>query len=187
MYIKSDLCFGALAEPAGHVTGDNRKCTKELAGDGPSRWRIARVRTLSGLRTAAVSPGGAGKSLCPRLLAIRPRGSSFIESIHNIRQDVYVKLQTTVNQEDGSCEHRRSGCKEKNFGRTVMKTGNTEPCLCPNWDLLAHPVRRGASFTRKSCSQTAYIHTGTAARTSQARRAEGSSLPRDTLITRSKR
>jgi hypothetical protein len=140
-----------------------------------------------GLRTAAVSPGGAGKSLCPRLLAIPPRSSSSVESIYNICQDLYMKCPTTVNHENGRREHPRSGLKEKHFEQTVMKTGNTEPCLCPNWDLLAHPVRRGASSTRISCSQTAYIDTGTAARTSQARRAGGSSLPRDILITRSTR
>ena len=156
------------------------------------RWPVSLAdydgpRLYLGLRSAAVSPGDAGKSLRARLLAFPPRSSSPIESIYNIWQDVYMKYPTAANPENDGREHRRSALKEKHFELTVMKTGNTEPCLCPNWDLLAPPVRRGASSTRKACSQTAYIHTGTAARTSQARRAGRGSLPRDILITRSTR
>ncbi len=139
------------------------------------------------LRTVTASPGGAGKSLWPQLLAFPPRYSSPMESIYNICQVDFLKCPTAGNPEEGGREHRRSSLQENNFEQTMMKMGNTKPCLCPNWDLLARPARRGASSTRKPCSQAAYVHAGTAARTSHARRVGRTSLPRDTLITRSKR
>jgi len=85
-------------------------------------------------------------------------------------QDVFPKFPTAESLVKGGLEHRLRGPQDEHFEQTVMKTGNTKPCLCLNRDLLAPPARRGASSTRKSCSQAAYVRTGTAARTSHARR-----------------
>jgi hypothetical protein len=104
-----------------------------------------------------------------------------------MRQDVFLKFPTAESLGKGGLEHRRRGPQDVHFEQTVMKTGNTKPCLCLNRDLLA-PPGQARRVIHAEILQPGSVCPYRDGGSHEPRPVRGSvRLPRDTLITRSKR